>query len=138
MKIPIVGNSPVDDESFTPASHLQKLFAHTAALGGGVEGRAHGSLREPHQHAPTRTHKLAPMRTHMHQHGITDRDLKYENVMFESREKDAEIKVIDFGLANKAVKGSEELMTEGVGTMYTLAPEVLSGQYNSKVDIWSL
>jgi calcium-dependent protein kinase len=75
--------------------------------------------------------------SHMHKHGITHRDLKFENIMFESREDDAKVKIIDYGLAHKAL-GSEENMTEGVGTMYTLAPEVLMGNYTSKVDIWSL
>ena len=75
--------------------------------------------------------------SHMHQHGITHRDLKFENILFESREDDAKVKIIDYGLAHKAI-GSEEIMTEGVGTMYTLAPEVLIGNYTSKVDIWSL
>lgn len=84
------------------------------------------------------TENLFSAVSHMHKHGITHRDLKFENVLFESRDDDAEIKIIDFGLANKGVNASEETMTEGVGTMYTLAPEVLTGLYTSKVDIWSL
>lgn len=84
------------------------------------------------------TGKLLSAIAHMHQHGITHRDLKYENVMFESREDDAEIKIIDFGLANKSVPGAGEEMSEGVGTMYTIAPEVLTGKYTTKVDLWSI
>jgi len=81
--------------------------------------------------------KLLSAIVHMHQHGCTHRDLKYENVMFESRAKDAEIKLIDFGLANKA-KAGDTLMTAGVGTIYTIAPEVLVGEYTSQVDLWSI
>lgn len=84
--------------------------------------------------------KLLSAIVHMHQHGCTHRDLKYENVMFESREEDAEIKLIDFGLAKKSIPGSgdSEFMTAGVGTLYTIAPEVLLGSYTSKVDLWSI
>jgi len=81
--------------------------------------------------------KLLSAIVHMHKHGCTHRDLKYENVMFESREKNAEIKLIDFGLANKASPG-DAAMHEGVGTIYTIAPEVLAGEYTSQVDMWSI
>jgi len=81
--------------------------------------------------------KLLSAIVHMHEHGCTHRDLKYENVMFESKAKDAEIKLIDFGLANKAKPG-DTLMTAGVGTIYTIAPEVLIGSYTSQVDLWSI
>jgi len=82
--------------------------------------------------------KLLSAIVHMHEHGCTHRDLKYENVMFESKAKDAEIKLIDFGLANKAKPG-DTLMTAGVGTIYTIAPEVLVGRsYTSQVDLWSI
>jgi len=82
--------------------------------------------------------KLLSAIVHMHQHGITHRDLKYENVMFESKAEDAEIKLIDFGLANKAKPGNTENMTAGVGTIYTIAPEVLRGSYTSQADLWSI
>lgn len=29
-------------------------------------------------------------------------------------------------------------MTEGVGTIYTMAPQVLQGIYTSKADLWSV
>ena len=52
--------------------------------------------------------------------------VKYENIMFENDTPDAEIKVIDFGLSKKFVSGKEDdVMTEGVGTIYTMAPQVL-------------
>jgi|TARA_B110000971_G_C19793572_1_gene400912 calcium-dependent protein kinase len=37
----------------------------------------------------------------MHSRNITHRDLKFENIMFESVAADSEIKVIDFGLSKK-------------------------------------
>lgn len=82
--------------------------------------------------------KLLSAILHMHQHGCTHRDLKYENVMFESKEKDAEIKLIDFGLANKSKPGKSKYMRSSVGTIYTMAPEVFLGKYTSQVDLWSI
>ena len=39
--------------------------------------------------------------SYMHSRNITHRDLKFENIMFESVAADSEIKVIDFGLSKK-------------------------------------
>merc|ERR1712165_358476 len=57
--------------------------------------------------------------------------------MFESTAPDAEIKLIDFGLSKKVVDG-KKYMTEGVGTIYTMAPQVLRGVYTSQADLWSI
>jgi calcium-dependent protein kinase len=81
--------------------------------------------------------KLLSAITHMHNHNITHRDLKFENIMFESQAEDAEIKLIDFGLSKK-IDGGKKYMTEGVGTVYTMAPQVLRGVYNSQADLWSI
>lgn len=64
---------------------------------------------------------------HMHKHQVTHRDLKCENIMFESKDPLAFIKVLDFGLSRKFVPGMSELMNEGVGTLYTMSPQVLQG-----------
>ena len=64
---------------------------------------------------------------HMHKHKVTHRDLKCENIMFESKDPLAFIKVLDFGLSRKFVPGMSELMNEGVGTLYTMSPQVLHG-----------
>lgn len=74
--------------------------------------------------------------SHMHKNGVVHRDLKVENIMFESREPTAKIKVLDFGLSKKFLDGSSGIMTEWVGTIYTMAPQVLNGIYNSKADCW--
>jgi calcium-dependent protein kinase len=47
------------------------------------------------------------------------------------------IKVIDFGLSKKFL-GEPGIMTERVGTIYTMAPQVLQGIYSSQADLWSL
>lgn len=47
--------------------------------------------------------------------------------------------LIDFGLSMKYRGGSgDKSMTDFVGTIYTMAPEVLQGKYNFKCDLWSL
>lgn len=46
------------------------------------------------------------------------------------------VKVIDFGLSRKYAM--KEHLHDTVGTVYTMAPEVLKGDYTSKVDMWSI
>jgi calcium-dependent protein kinase len=64
------------------------------------------------------------------------RDLKFENIMFESDKPEAEIKLIDFGLSTKYKKGAT--CSAKVGTVYTMSPEVLRGAYNQQADMWSI
>ncbi|KAL3935780.1 MAG: hypothetical protein SGBAC_008769 [Bacillariaceae sp.] len=74
--------------------------------------------------------------SYMHSRAIVHRDLKYENILFVSDSSKAEIKLIDFGLSK--VYGDNAQLTEGVGTIYTMAPEVLKGSYTTKADVWSV
>lgn len=56
--------------------------------------------------------------------------------MFENRdENNWTVKIIDFGLARVY---RHRKMTERVGTIYTMSPEVLSSLYTSKADLWSV
>lgn len=75
---------------------------------------------------------------HMHKNRVVHRDLKFENIMFESKDPMAKIKVLDFGLSKKFLPGASKIMTEGVGTVYTMAPQVFKGIYTSKADCWSI
>eukprot|EP00536_Pseudo-nitzschia_multiseries_P005177 jgi/Psemu1/238292/estExt_Genewise1.C_940024 len=84
------------------------------------------------------TGKLLSAIKYMHDHAIVHRDLKFENIMFESNAPDAEIKVIDFGLSKKFVSNKMGFMREGVGTLYSMAPQVLQGIYTSQADMWSV
>eukprot|EP00550_Attheya_septentrionalis_P003731 CAMPEP_0198281010 /NCGR_PEP_ID=MMETSP1449-20131203/1035_1 /TAXON_ID=420275 /ORGANISM="Attheya septentrionalis, Strain CCMP2084" /LENGTH=725 /DNA_ID=CAMNT_0043976623 /DNA_START=130 /DNA_END=2307 /DNA_ORIENTATION=+ len=73
----------------------------------------------------------------MHSKNVTHRDLKYENIMFANSSPNSEVKLIDFGLSKKY--GPEDPhLNDGVGTIYTMAPEVLKGNYTFQADIWSL
>lgn len=73
---------------------------------------------------------------HLHEHNICHRDLKPENFLFKNNKENAEIKIIDFGLSKKFSK-QESSMTTIVGTPFYVAPEVLSGKYDTQCDLWS-
>lgn len=79
---------------------------------------------------------IASAISYMHSKDICHRDLKYENILFVNDSPLAEVKLIDFGLSRKFVKN--EQLNEGVGTIYTMAPEVLKGSYSKEADLWSL
>jgi calcium-dependent protein kinase len=71
-----------------------------------------------------------------HGQGICHRDLKPENLLFLNSKEDSPLKVIDFGLS-RIFNKSDNKMTTKVGTAYYVSPEVLSGDYDEKCDIWS-
>jgi len=80
---------------------------------------------------------------YLHERGITHRDLKPENFLFSNKTKDAEIKIIDFGLSKQFDVTLEETNTTKalktiVGTAFYVAPEVLQGKYDFRCDNWSL
>lgn len=73
---------------------------------------------------------------YLHSKGIVHRDLKLENFLFETKSASSPLVLIDFGLS-KHVEKSERL-SQRVGSCYYIAPEVLSGGYDYRCDIWSL
>jgi len=71
------------------------------------------------------------------QKGIVHRDLKPENFLFSSKDENAVIKIIDFGLSrHDDVQAG--IMNTKVGTPYYVAPEVLNREYTKSCDIWSI
>tara|TARA_B110000305_G_C19300786_1_gene569033 strand:+ start:413 stop:892 length:480 start_codon:yes stop_codon:yes gene_type:complete len=89
-----------------------------------------------------------------HRLGIAHRDLKPENFIFETKNADSNIKVIDFGMSkimNLEKSGNDNLTSCKLqklcpksrthticGTPYYMSPEVLSGNYGIECDMWSL
>lgn len=71
-----------------------------------------------------------------HSKGIMHRDLKPENVLLVSQNSDTDIKLADFGQAVFFTPGVR--LTEMVGTLYYIAPEVLNSSYGPEADVWSL
>lgn len=81
--------------------------------------------------------KLLSAISHIHALGIVHRDLKPENILFENESENSDIKIIDFGVSRQFFKKNDDLNSI-VGTPYYVAPEVLTGKYDKKVDIWSI
>jgi len=71
---------------------------------------------------------------HLHDHGIVHRDLKPGNVFIE---KDI-VKVGDYGLSKTIGAGVHRDNTQRVGTTNYMAPELITGNYDKKVDIYAL
>lgn len=73
---------------------------------------------------------------YLHHHRIAHRDIKSDNYLLESKAPGALLKLVDFGFATRYSKG--EVLHELLGTLDFVAPEVLSGAYTEKCDIWSI
>jgi hypothetical protein len=74
---------------------------------------------------------------YMNSFGIIHRDLKPDNIMFTDSSQNSGIKIIDFGLTKTLAPN--EKVSEGMGTITYVAPEVISRKpYNKEVDVWSL
>lgn len=73
---------------------------------------------------------------YLHRRGVCHRDLKPENFLLSSSLPEADLKLIDFGLSAR-VQAGVALKTRS-GTPYYVAPEVLSGSYDEKCDLWSI
>jgi len=71
-----------------------------------------------------------------HARNVIHRDIKFENIMFEEDNPNANVKLLDFGLSKKFT--ANERMKKVVGTIYSMAPEVLSGNYSCPADMWSM
>ena len=72
---------------------------------------------------------------YIHSNNIIHRDLKPENILLEEREDLMSIKLVDFAAAT--VYNRTDLLKGLLGTAYYVAPEVLSGTYDEKCDMWS-
>lgn len=82
-------------------------------------------------------HKMCAAIYYIHSYGVAHRDLKPENVLMTTKDDNADIRILDFGLSK--IIGPDEKCTEPYGTLSYVAPEVLLDEpYTKEVDLWSL
>ncbi|KAJ1619258.1 kinase-like domain-containing protein, partial [Pavlovales sp. CCMP2436] len=90
----------------------------------------------PSERARRYCHALLSALAHCHSRGVYHRDLKLENLLLSHDGDDAEVRLVDFGLA---AWGASLLCKTTNGSLQYAAPELLaSSAYElSKVDVWS-
>eukprot|EP00246_Nothoceros_aenigmaticus_P002250 TRINITY_DN13068_c0_g1_i1.p1 TRINITY_DN13068_c0_g1~~TRINITY_DN13068_c0_g1_i1.p1 ORF type:complete len:578 (+),score=92.83 TRINITY_DN13068_c0_g1_i1:563-2296(+) len=71
-----------------------------------------------------------------HLQGVVHRDLKPENFLFTTKDENAQLKAIDFGLSDFI--RPDERLNDIVGSAYYVAPEVLHRAYSMEADVWSI
>lgn len=75
---------------------------------------------------------------YLHTRKILHRDIKAGNVLIDH---DGVCKITDFGLSKNQNEGAYDPMANNStmrGTVFWMAPEVLTNNYSAKVDVWSL
>ena len=102
----------------------------------------------------TLVHKMLSAVHYCHQHGVMHRDIKLENFVFDSEAEDAELKLIDFGMATR-VRPGDETQSVGFTTLLYTAPEMhwiwhkeltkrgrrdprSDVTYDSAIDVWAV
>jgi len=73
---------------------------------------------------------------YLSENDIIHRDLKLENVLIKTKDNKNIIKLGDFGLSKYTHEN--ELISTNCGTPAYMAPEIQSGKYTTKSDIWSV
>lgn len=87
--------------------------------------------------AATYMQQILGAMSYLHKNNFVHRDIKPENFLMQNQEANADIKVIDFGLAKHYKPGSGATMKTRAGTPYYVSPQVLAGAYDEKCDVWS-
>jgi calcium-dependent protein kinase len=80
---------------------------------------------------------------YLHNKHIVHRDIDLSNILFETKDEDSDVKLIDFGCATQLElipghPGAFTFLKERTGSVHIMAPELLKGRYGPKADVWSL
>ncbi len=78
--------------------------------------------------------KLLSAINYCHQNQIVHRDIRPENIIVDTK---LDIKLIEWGTARRFERSKLMSVVKNIGPYY-LSPEVISGVYDEKCDIWSL
>jgi calcium-dependent protein kinase len=75
---------------------------------------------------------------YLHSRGVAHRDLKLDNLIYESKDPHSRVRLVDFGLSGVFQEG--EKRREIVGSLFYAAPEILKGSSYDPFacDLWSL
>lgn len=124
-------------DSFETSNSIS--IAMELCTGGDLYNRMPYSERE----ASTVITQLLSAVSFMHHENMIHRDIKFENILFENRNDDAQIKLIDFGITKtySEKKDNERCSTfNSSGTIYTMAPEIfdVNAECTFQSDMWSL
>ncbi|MDR3548702.1 MAG: protein kinase [Candidatus Pacebacteria bacterium] len=123
-------------DTFESANHIY-LVMELLEGGDMMDYLQKKEFKVPEARAAKIIHSLAAALYYLHSYGIVHRDLKPDNVLLESRREDSDVKLIDFGLSK--IVGPTEQCTEGCGTLFYAAPEIVEKRpYDKSVDIWAV
>eukprot|EP00163_Fabomonas_tropica_P009422 TRINITY_DN1922_c0_g1_i14.p3 TRINITY_DN1922_c0_g1~~TRINITY_DN1922_c0_g1_i14.p3 ORF type:complete len:405 (+),score=85.54 TRINITY_DN1922_c0_g1_i14:3143-4357(+) len=76
---------------------------------------------------------------YLHQRGVIHRDIKPQNILLTSKDKDSPVKITDFGLSALVTPDKADLLKTAVGSPHFMAPEIMvSETYGGGVDVWSI
>ncbi|CAK0801063.1 unnamed protein product, partial [Prorocentrum cordatum] len=91
----------------------------------------------PEREAAAATAQVLRAAGYLHASGVAHRDLKPENFLYESKDPEAALRLIDFGFAK--LLEPNKLMHRCCGSLMYVSPEVLSHEgYTHKCDMWSV
>lgn len=72
---------------------------------------------------------------YLHSHRVCHRDIKPENILYAL--EDGLLKLIDFEVSTLERFNDSEMWTV-TGSLFYKAPEMFSGSYTNKVDVWAV